>query len=147
MTPSARRLTFEEIIERGLSHRAKCNVPMLRADRAAQCPKCGYKAPFSAFATNSGRDGVTSVADAQRNRITRIVWLIARFLSGERVYAEEYFARFAGGEKTKGGGNSYRSLMRDLGFIREAGFILEAHHPRDGGGWTMVTFRSEAEAA
>ena len=68
----------------------------------------------------------------------RIAWLAGAFFVRRRVTFADYVERFGGG---------YRTVHRDIAYLRDAGFILRGHHSSEGGGWSFVCFRSEPEAA
>lgn len=173
MTAAARRLTFDDLIERGLPHRHGREVRGVRVapavaeehlrrivsslpqtvlvPREIRCPECNSAIDLSSFATNEGRDGRTGLADPTAQRITRITWLIARFLRGDRVTFDEYERRFeterGRNRNDRSGGNSQRSFRRDIAALKEAGFVLEvAAANRHGGGYKLLTFRHEPEA-
>jgi len=167
-----RRLTFDDLIEHGLPHRHGRQVRGVRATPAAvdehlrrivsalpqtvivpreiHCPECDAAIDLSTFATNEGRDGKTGLTDPTAAKITRLVWLIARFLRGDRIYFREYEQRFEterGRDRNdRAGGNSQRSFRRDIAALKEGGFVLEIGINRYGGGYRLVTFRHEAEA-
>jgi predicted DNA-binding transcriptional regulator YafY len=90
------------------------------------------KSPFSALVALTPRRPFH--ASYRPSRITRIAWLLARFIRQDLVQFNDYRERFS---------SSPRTFYRDIAALRDAGIYLES----DGSSYRMLCFRPEREAA
>jgi predicted DNA-binding transcriptional regulator YafY len=74
------------------------------------------------------------VPGSVQGRIVRVAWLATRFARRDLVSFDSYCERF---------GTSVRTFRRDIAALRDAGLCVDAC----GGGYRLVCFRAEAEAA
>ena len=94
---------------------------------------------FGAPAPNTRARHYTRPAHASHGalgfRLTRLVWLTARFARRELVSIDDYRRRFA---------MSIRSFHRDVGILRQAGFEIE---PLKKSTYRMVCFTFDSDYA